>query len=103
MKTKRTIYISGKVTGTTDFVERFARAESRLKLQGWRVINPVKKCRHMNPNTTPWHHYMRRDIRLLTRCDAIYLLCGWRQSKGAIIERRLAVDLGMDIITEAGG
>lgn len=69
---KRTIYISGKITGTTDFVERFARAESRLKLQGWRVINPVKKCRHINPNTTEWHHYMRRDIRLLTRCDALY-------------------------------
>ena len=59
---KRTIYISGKITGTTDFVERFARAESHLKLQGWRVINPVKKCRHMNPNATEWHHYMRRDI-----------------------------------------
>lgn len=100
---RKTIYISGKITGTTDFVERFARAESRLKLQGWRVINPVKKCRHMNPKTTLWSEYMRVCIRLLTRCDAIYLLRGWRQSKGAIIEQRLAVDLDMDIITEAGG
>lgn len=103
MKAKRTIYISGKITGTTDFVERFARAESRLKLQGWRVINPVKKTAHLDPKKSKHSDYMRVCIRHMTRCDAIYLLRGWRQSKGAIIEQRLAVDLGMDIITEAGG
>ena len=29
----KTIYISGKITGTDDFRERFAAAESKLKLQ----------------------------------------------------------------------
>lgn len=100
---KKVIYISGKVTGTDDYKERFAAAESRLKLQGWRVINPVRKTAHMNPKTTLWSEYMRVCIRLLTRCDAIYLLRGWRQSKGAVIEQRLAVDLDLDIITEGAG
>lgn len=100
---KKTIYISGKVTGTSDYKERFAAAEQRLRLQGWRVINPVRKTAHMNPKTTLWSEYMRVCIRLLTRCDAIYLLRGWRQSKGAIIEQRLAVDLDLDIITEGAG
>ena len=49
----KTIYISGKITGTDDFKERFAAAESKLKLQGWRVISPVKKCAHMSKDT-PW-------------------------------------------------
>lgn len=99
---KKTIYISGKVTGTDDYVKRFAKIESRLKLQGWRVVNPVKKCRHF-PKGTKWETYMRHNIRLLTRCDAIYLLRGWRQSRGAVIEQRLAVDLGLTIICEDKG
>lgn len=98
----KTIYISGKITGTKDFRERFAAAESKLKLQGWHVINPVKKCSNFAPGT-PWETYMRACLRLLSRADAVYLLRGWRNSCGAVIEQRIAVDLGMMIITEAGG
>ena len=98
----KTIYISGKITGTDDFRERFAAAESKLKLQGWRVINPVKKCAHMSKDT-PWEGYMRRCIRLLSRADAIYLLRGWRGSRGAVIEQRLAVELGLTLVTEVTG
>jgi hypothetical protein len=46
---------------------------------------------------------MRVCIRLLTRCDAIYLMRGWRQSKGATVEQRLAVDLDLDIVMEEQG
>jgi hypothetical protein len=99
---KPIIYISGKVTGTDDYEKRFAVIESRLKLQGWHVVNPVKKCKHF-PKDTKWETYMRYCIRLLTRCEAIYLLRGWRQSKGAVIEQRLAVDLGLTIISEGKG
>ena len=28
---KLRVYISGKITGTTDFIERFAKAEEKLK------------------------------------------------------------------------
>lgn len=99
---KKTIYISGKVTGTDDYRERFAKAESRLKLQGYRVINPVKKTARF-PKGTSWETYMRACIRLLSRCDYIYLLHDWRKSRGAIIEQRMAVDLGMTIIAEGKG
>lgn len=98
----KTIYISGKITGTDDFRERFGDAESKLKLQGWHVINPVKKCAHFAPGTS-WETYMRACLRLLSRADAIYLLRGWRNSRGAVIEQRLAVDLNMTIITETTG
>ena len=98
----KTIYISGKITGTKDFRERFAAAESKLRLQGWHVINPVKKCANFAPGTS-WETYMRACLRLLSRADAVYLLRGWRNSRGAVIEQRIAVDLGMTIITEAVG
>ena len=100
---RRTIYISGRVSGTSDARERFRRVEQRLRLQGWRVINPVRKTAHMNPAVTLWTEYMRVCLRLLTRCDAIYLMRGWRQSKGATVEQRLAVDLDLDIVMEEQG
>ncbi len=36
------IYISGKVSGTDDYMERFAKAEKKLTEQGFSVINPAK-------------------------------------------------------------
>lgn len=36
------IYISGPITGTTDYKERFAVAEEKLKANGYEVVNPAK-------------------------------------------------------------
>ena len=41
MKENR-IYISGPVTGTKDYKERFARAEGYLSGMGFSVVNPPK-------------------------------------------------------------
>ena len=39
--------------------------------------------------------YMRRGPAQMQKCDTIALLPGWHQSRGAMIELRLAEDLGM--------
>lgn len=36
------VYISGKITGTKDYLERFETVEHDLILQGYDVINPAK-------------------------------------------------------------
>ena len=36
------IYISGAISNTDDFMERFAKEEKELTEQGWSVINPAK-------------------------------------------------------------
>ena len=36
------IYISGAISGTKDYMERFARAEKELTEKGWSVVNPAK-------------------------------------------------------------
>jgi hypothetical protein len=40
---------------------------------------------------------MAYDIWLIIRCGNLYLQPNWRQSRGARIERRVAVWLGLNI------
>ena len=45
---------------------------------------------------------MRRDIKLLVDCDAVYMLDGWPESEGARVEHTLARDLGLKCYYESG-
>ena len=94
------IYISGKITGTTDYMERFERAEHDLTLRGFEVVNPAKENAHF-PEGTPWKTYMAESLRLLLYCDAIYMLDGWRDSRGATLELNTALDCGLQVFHEA--
>lgn len=91
------IYISGKITGIDNYAELFENAENLLKSKGFEVINPVK-LNHLHDKT--WQSYMKEDIKALMDCDAIYMLKNWHQSKGAIIEKKLASEVGIQIINE---
>ena len=82
---KNIIYISGAITGTDDYIERFENAEKELKDKGYEVINPAKFNSYL-PNTTTWEQYMEIDYKLLDICDTIYMLNGWENSKGANAE-----------------
>ena len=37
-------------------------------------------------------------IRQLALCDAVLMLPGWKTSRGACIEKRLAEDLGLRVL-----
>lgn len=93
------IYISGKITGTTDYMERFERAEHELTTRGFEVVNPAKENAHL-PEGTPWKTYMAESLRLLLYCDAIYMLEGWSDSRGARIEIDVACACDLQIFHE---
>ena len=94
-KTKR-VYISGGMTDVPreQYIELFRRAEESLRDQGYRnIVNPINvwSCRW------PWLYKvvgyrltLLYDLWLLMRCDQIYKLPGWRDSKGANIESCVA-------------
>ena len=94
-KTKR-VYISGGMTGIPreQYIELFRRAEESLRAQGYhKIVNPIRvwACRW------PWLYKvigyrltLLYDLWLLMRCDQIYKLPGWRDSKGANIESCVA-------------
>ena len=98
------VYISGPMSNLTreQYMEIFRRAEQSLRAQGYsKVVNPIKVwvCRHpwlwkilasITSEHTAYKLTLLYDLWLLMRCDMIYKLPGWRDSKGANIESCVA-------------
>ena len=94
-KKNRKAYISGKVTGTEDYQERFAIAEKELLLQGYEVINPVYEGTKLK--NASYEDYMELSFQLLKDCDIIYMLEGWETSPGANQEYGYALAKNIEI------
>ena len=93
------IYISGAITGTDDFMERFAKAEKELTEQSYSVVNPAKVNAQL-PEDTTYEEYMKMSFCLLILCDVAYFLNGWRNSNGANKEYRYALEHSIKAIFE---
>lgn len=89
------IYIAGPMTGYPDFnYPAFEEAEARLATAGFKVLSP-----HRNGDgdtTKPWDWYMRAALKQLVSCDAVALLDGWQQSRGASLEQHVATAIGIE-------
>ena len=94
------VYISGKITGLMPEVakEMFDQAAEQLQTQGHTALNPME----IWPQNIGWHwtDYLADNVRYLLKdgADTMYMLANWRESKGARIERAVAVELGLHII-----
>lgn len=90
------IYIAGPMTGVPDLnFPAFNAAAARLRAAGHEVVNPAE----INPDPgMSWVDCMRRDIPALCTCEAIAMLPGWGQSKGATLEHFIAMKLELDVI-----
>lgn len=93
------IYLSGAITGTNDYMERFKAAEEKLTQDGHTVFNPAA-VNAMMPTGTTYEEYMRVSFTLLDMCDAIYMMRGWQDSKGANREYGYALAKGIKILEE---
>lgn len=91
------IYISGKITGTKDYIKRFERAEKTLS--NYIVINPAKVNAQL-PIETTWEEYMKMSMCMLEMCNAIYMLKDWEDSKGARLEYEFAKSKNYKIFFE---
>ena len=76
------VYISGPITGVSDYMEKFELAEKELIEKGFAVVNPAK-INYGMPEDMTYEEYMEIDIRLIDLCDAIYMIRGWEMSRGA--------------------
>ena len=101
------IYISGKITGTTDYKEKFEKAAEQIAAKGHIPINPVDIEKVVKDELT-WSECMQIDLPLLRISHAVLMLPDWRDSDGARQEHREAVRMQkrmfyeIDDIEEAG-
>lgn len=83
------IYISGKITDTDDYLQRFERAEKHLNTMNITdVINPAKVNSYL-PELS-YSQYIKISLCMLEMCDTIYMLKGWEDSTGANLEWEFA-------------
>ncbi len=98
------VYISGPYTADTalgihENIEVAHRTSVNLWNAGFGCVTP-----HLN--TTHFEHFcpdvphaawLEADLRMLEGCDAILMLPGWEQSKGAVMERDRAYELRLGV------
>jgi hypothetical protein len=92
---KNRVYLAGPMSGYKNWnYPAFHAAAKELRRRGIAVFSPAE----FNDDTTmSWEVYLRRELRALTRCKAVYVLPGWRNSRGARLEVRVAKALGMPV------
>lgn len=83
------IYISGKISGLpiNEVISTFRSAEAKIRKFN---LTPVSPLDNGLPFEAQWSDQMGKDIAMLLRCDAIYMLPNWRDSEGATIEYLIA-------------
>lgn len=96
------VYISGPVTGTEGYMERFARAEEKLQAEGHIAVNPARVNAQLPKHATTHEEYMRVSLVLLGMCDAVLMLGGWEKSRGCRMELEYACENGITITFEEG-
>jgi hypothetical protein len=93
MEGKMKIYISGRITGDSNYREKFLDAGNRLKNAGHHPLSPVTPV----SDCIDWQSAMRTAVCLMLKSEGVALLDDWSESKGAIIEASLALELGIPV------
>lgn len=88
------IYIAGAISGNDNYLEQFKKAEEKLLAEGHAVINPVKNLGF------DYKEYIDMGLCELMHCEAIYLLEGYSNSTGALVEKHYAETVGLKILFE---
>lgn len=87
------VYIAGPMTGLPELnFPAFHAEAARWRAMGHEPLNPAE----INPDVgMKWEDCMRRDLAVLVTCDAIQLLAGHENSRGAKLELHVARALGL--------
>ena len=92
------LYLSGAITGTDDYMDRFSMAEKSLEVEHT-IITPAKVNAQL-PSDTDYEDYMKMSFCMLDMCDGIYLLKGWEKSCGSNRELGYAMAKGKIILRQ---
>jgi hypothetical protein len=88
------VYIAGPMTGLPEHnFPAFFEAAERFAAGGFKVVNPATNFG--GRTDLPRESYLRADVAMLSQCDAIAMLPGWEDSRGARLEYLIARELGL--------
>lgn len=90
------VYISGQMSGKENYENDFKEAECWLKLKGHTAINP--SCLNGILPFEDYSQFMAVDFKLIDLSEAIFMLDGWQNSKGAKSELAYAKSLNKKIM-----
>lgn len=92
----RRVYVAGKVTGLPkeQVKTKFNLITSKLNGLGYQVVNPVA----ITNDVPSWDDALRNDIKKMLECDELHMLPDWQESRGAQLERDIAIRLGMNVV-----
>lgn len=87
------LYLSGPMSGRPGHnFAVFNKTARNLRERGYTVINPAEN--YGGRTDLPRHDYLRADITSLLDVNAIAMLPGWWESKGASLEYTISAELG---------
>ena len=97
----KVIFISGPYRASTEWgVKQNIHAAELAAMHVWQ-LGGVALCPHANTaffgGSCPDETWLAGDLELLRRCDAVYAIVDWRESKGATVEVELAESLGLPV------
>jgi len=99
----KVIYVAGAFRAKPDPNDQWQQTFNIRKAENaaWNVwaIGGVALCPHLNTRnfqgSLPDDIWLKGDMELLARCDAIFMVPGWEASTGATAERAFAVERGL--------
>lgn len=105
----KVVYIAGPFRAESAWgVEQNIRRAEELALEVWRTGKAAAICPHTNtrffqgatPDDDVW---LKGDIEILHRCDAVLLTPDWERSSGARAERKVAQEAGIPVFHNLAG
>jgi hypothetical protein len=93
---KEIVYISGPIAGydREERMKAFAAAEENVR-EIWYNPNIVNPMTLEEPLDQTWYGYLRRDLEFLELCSGMYVLNGWQESRGSLLELKYTVKTGL--------
>lgn len=92
-------YLSGPITGNSNYEQQFSQAAEALARGGRDVINPAALDRAVLLKELSYEKIMEIDLKLLSMADYLVQLPGWKDSRGANRELGYALAMGLPVFT----